>query len=1032
MGPAMAARSSTRAGVAVAAVAATALMTALTALPAAAEPPDPTRTIESAGNPIIADGSYYSADAAPLVVGDTLYVYTGHDEAGPQTGTFVMNDYGVLATDDVEAGVWEHYPDNLLPGEVFDWATGNAAYAGHVTTGADGRFYWYAPVQWERTDVPNRMVIGVAVSDSPVGPWEDAIGEPLLTWTDVFGGSANGQELIDPHVFTDDDGRVWMYWGAWSVARVVELEPTMTELKGEIQVLSGLTSFFEAPWVFKRGDTYYLAYDWKQAGSGCTPSNYQACVAYATADNPLGPWTYQGIILGGTSATTVHPSIIEFDGAWYLTYHTKDAVGGGHFRRSVAIDEVRWDGDRILPVTPTWADDPAFRLRANVAPEAEVSASFTESPPMRLGAVNDGFRATTALLPPDQWGNYRGQTSTVASDWVMYQWDAPVRTDGMGIQFHRDANWIRPPASWAVEYLDGRGEWRPVEGAVYPTEVGAWHEVSFEPVTTTALRATFTGAENGPYYHSVSVSEWEVYSVQADRLVPVGVTTAPGVAPELPPAVRLPFGAAGELWVPVSWRPVDPQAYAVPGVFTVQGRALGQEAGYVTAVVTVTDRPSGGEDTQAPTVLLAPSGTSGEDGWFSSDVVVRVTADDETDYLLTVEGRVGEGEWLSADGVRHVEVTVTEEGETVVTGRARDAAGNTSAEVTRTVRIDTTAPEVSAVLDEEARTVLVGATDALSGVAALEYRVDGAGAWQAVAAGAVITAPDALPHELAVRARDRAGNTRTVVVDIPLGDGAQLEGNLARYATPSASFTSSWESVAGLNDGTMDLWEDNAAEYGRQWGTWNRAGEQWARLDWGFDVTVDEIGVWWFRDTPDASNAGMIPPRTWVLHYLDGQTWREVALDEGSAYGRRSDGFQRVAFAPVTTRALRIVAQSWGQADGGGSTGIREWQVAAAAAPEPEPLEVSVATAARCVAGRVVVTARVSNGEAVPVAAELASPFGSRSSAAVGAGTSVLHAFTTRQAQVAAGAIAVTVTAVVDGEAVSEVVEAPYAAHACR
>ena len=405
---------------------AAALLAAVPAAVPAAAATTPAATIESGGNPILADGSAYSADAAPLVVDDTLYVYAGHDEAGEQQASFVMSDYQVFATKDVESGVWDHYPENMVPADVFSWATGRSAFAGQVTTGADGKFYWYAPVEWENTSVPNRMAIGVAVSDSPTGPWTDAIGEPLLTWTDVFGSSTNGQEVIDPHVFTDTDGRVYLYWGSWSVARVVELDPSMTARKdgSTITTLSGLNGLFEAPWVFKRNGIYYMTYDWKQGGSACTPSNYQACVAYATATSPLGPWTYQGIILGGTSATTVHPSIIEFKGKWYLTYHTKDAKMGGHFRRSVAIDELTWDGDRILPVTQTWADDPKYKLSDNLATGAQVSASFTEQPPMRLGALNDG-RQLTALLPPDQWGNYRGTTSSNPSDWVQYQWDAP-------------------------------------------------------------------------------------------------------------------------------------------------------------------------------------------------------------------------------------------------------------------------------------------------------------------------------------------------------------------------------------------------------------------------------------------------------------------------------------------------------------------------------------------------------------------------------------------------------------------------------
>jgi hypothetical protein len=76
----------------------------------------------------------------------------------------------------------------------------------------------------------------------------------------------------------------------------------------------------------------------------------------------------------------------------------------------------------------------------------------------------------------------------------------------------------------------------------------------------------------------------------------------------------------------------------------------------------------------------------------------------------------------------------------------------------------------------------------------------------------------------------------------------------------------------------------------------------------------------------------MIPPASWVLQFLDadGATWREVTLDSGQSYGRTGTGFDRVDFAPVSTTALRIVAQAWGAASAGGSTGIREWQVMAA------------------------------------------------------------------------------------------------------
>src|SRR5699024_909885 len=196
-----------------------------------------------------------------------------------------------------------------------------------------------------------------------------------------------------------------------------------------------------------------------------------------------------------------------------------------------------------------------------------------------------------------------------------------------------------------------------------------------------------------------------------------------------------------------------------------------------------------------------------------------------------------------------------------------DAAGNVSATAERTVRVDTTAPELTADLDAQDRSVTVTAADALSGLAALEYRIDD-DRWQPVPEAGTVPVPDDQPHELLVRARDRAGNETRAVVEVPPADGATLTGNIARHAEPSASYTTGWESVEGLNDGRGDLF-DAAADPGQSWGTWNQVGTQWAQLDWEFEVTTDEIGVWWYRDGPDDAGTGMIPPRSWVLEYLD-------------------------------------------------------------------------------------------------------------------------------------------------------------------
>ncbi len=305
-------------------------------------PPAP-RTIHGSGNPILSDGSYYSADPAPIVVGDTLYILAGRDEAPPNRNDFVMNEWQIFSTKNVDSHIWQHYPNIARPETVFAWSKPGHAYAGQIVQGPDGRFYLYAPVQEGKREHRDPFVIGVAVSDSPLGPWRDAHPEGPIVSQSL--PETNDIQNIDPTAMVDSDGRVYLYWGTFGQLRGVELDKDMVTPKGPVVTARSLTGFFEAAWVFHRGDTYYMVYADNQAGpkSPCTPAVYHACIAYGTASSALGPWTYQGVILDPVSSTTSHPGVIEFKGQWYLIYHTADAKGGGHFRRSVAIDRIEWD-----------------------------------------------------------------------------------------------------------------------------------------------------------------------------------------------------------------------------------------------------------------------------------------------------------------------------------------------------------------------------------------------------------------------------------------------------------------------------------------------------------------------------------------------------------------------------------------------------------------------------------------------------------------------------------------------------------------
>ena len=122
-----------------------ALFAALPAVAFAQPAPQPEH-IHAPGNPIMADGRYYSTDPAPVVLGDRLWILTGRDVAPVGVNDFIMPEWQLLETRDPQSGDWTHYPAIARPETVFRWAEPGRAYAGQIVRGGDGRLYMYAPV----------------------------------------------------------------------------------------------------------------------------------------------------------------------------------------------------------------------------------------------------------------------------------------------------------------------------------------------------------------------------------------------------------------------------------------------------------------------------------------------------------------------------------------------------------------------------------------------------------------------------------------------------------------------------------------------------------------------------------------------------------------------------------------------------------------------------------------------------------------------------------------------------------------------
>ena len=279
-----------------------------------------------ASNPIV--NTMFTADPAVLVYNDSLFVFTGHDEQGPEGANnkwFLMRDWHVFVTDDMEN--YHDYGAVLSPA-TFKWASGNA-FAGHCEY-ANGKFYWYVAVTHKTIKEDEGFSIGVAVADHPSGPWKDAIGSALITDNTPNDIALN----IDPAIYFDN-GTVWMYWGSWNAARRVKLKSNMIELDGSVETVTA-SGFFEAPWIHYYRGQYYFSY----------ASGYPSTTNYSISKNLAGPWTNKGILnpLLENSETN-HQAIIKYLGHWYFIYHGANREGGWTYRRSVNIDYLFYNQD---------------------------------------------------------------------------------------------------------------------------------------------------------------------------------------------------------------------------------------------------------------------------------------------------------------------------------------------------------------------------------------------------------------------------------------------------------------------------------------------------------------------------------------------------------------------------------------------------------------------------------------------------------------------------------------------------------------
>ncbi|PKY00350.1 carbohydrate binding module [Aspergillus campestris IBT 28561] len=400
-----------------------------------------------ADNPIVQ--TLYTSDPAPFVYDDRVYLFTGHDEDGPNDN-YNMLDWQLFSSADMAN--WQ-YHGSPLSLDAFPWASINA-WAGQVIERND-KFYWYVPVSnddWA-------FSIGVAVADNITGPYVDAIGEALVA----------GSE-IDPTVFIDDDGQAYLYWGNPGLF-YVKLNEDMISYSGEVVEVElteeGFgsrddpetpTMYQEGPWLYKRGDLYYMIFAAK-----CCPENIQ----YSTGPSATGPWTYGGVIMdsAGTSGTN-HVGIVEYKDTPYFFYHNGALPGGGSYTRSVCLESFEYNPDGTFPTLKMTEEGPAQigALDPYVRQEAETIAwseglkTVTgEAGVIFVGKINDGdFIKVKGVAFKEGATKF---SASVASE-----------VNGGSIELHLGAVDGKVIGTCAVEVTGGWEKWKTVS---CPVEVAA-------------------------------------------------------------------------------------------------------------------------------------------------------------------------------------------------------------------------------------------------------------------------------------------------------------------------------------------------------------------------------------------------------------------------------------------------------------------------------------------------------------------------------------------------------------------------------
>jgi len=298
--------------------------------------------IKTSGNPIF-EGWY--ADPEGVVFGDTYWVF-------PTTSAAYKDQLYLDAFSSKDLVNWEKH-SKVLDTSVVKWAR-QAIWAPSIVENNNKYYLFFSANDIQNSDRPgwdpdndinHYGGIGVAVADSPKGPYKDYLGKPLIS--DFY----NKAQPIDQFVYQDVDSVFYMFYGGWGHCNLGILNKDFTGFEpwDDGTLFNEITpeNYVEGPMLFLRNDIYYLM--WSEGGWG----NDSYKVAYAMAEKITGPFNRVGTILESDKSVATgagHNSVIQTPNTddWYIVYHRRPIPNEGRDHRVTCIDRLYFNEDGTI------------------------------------------------------------------------------------------------------------------------------------------------------------------------------------------------------------------------------------------------------------------------------------------------------------------------------------------------------------------------------------------------------------------------------------------------------------------------------------------------------------------------------------------------------------------------------------------------------------------------------------------------------------------------------------------------------------